>query len=195
MIQLDLFECKRQTAHILFGILILWGIHFNILNTLVLGLISLVVLILLYSIKKGYSIPLFSFVLSYFERKEYMMKYPGSGLFSFIFSAFLSVFFFEKTIAMAALSILVIGDAMTTLVGIHLGKNKNPLNKDKSIEGTIAGFISSLCVCFLFVPLVPSLVTSFVGMLVEIPKIYIYKVPIDDNLIIPLSAGFTLSLF
>ncbi|MBT4937279.1 hypothetical protein HON22_05160 [Candidatus Peregrinibacteria bacterium] len=195
MKQNHLFEWKRQLAHIVFGILILWGLHFDILSPLLLGLITLIIGVLLFSISKGFIIPVFSPVLLFFERKDDIKKCPGCGLFFFLLSSFLCVLFFEKWITMASLAILVIGDSVTTLIGIHFGKIKNPLNKKKSIEGTLAGMISSFFVCLLFFPLLPSAVTAFVAMMVEIPRFYINEVPVDDNLTIPLSAGLVLYLF
>lgn len=193
--QHHLFEWKRQLAHIVFGMLILWGLHFEILTPLVLGVITFIVFILLFSVQKGVVVPVFSAVLMSFERKESMEKYPGCGLFFFLLSAFFCVLFFEKWIAMAALSILIIGDSITTLVGVHFGNIKNPLNKNKSVEGTLAGIVSSFFVCLLFFPVLPSAVTAFISMIVEIPKFYINEIPIDDNLTIPLTAGLVLYLF
>ena len=189
------FEFRRQTAHVLFGVLILWGIHFNIFTKETLAVLTLVCGWMLYLIKQGIQVPLLYDLLHFFERTEHFEKFPGRGLFFFLLGAFFSVLLFEKTIAMASLSILLVGDAITNVAGHHLGKTENPLNKDKTVEGTIAGIIASWMVCVLFFPSFPSLIASVVAMIVEIPKLSIKNFPIDDNLTIPLAAGLVLYLF
>lgn len=188
-------EFKRQLAHVALGIFLLWGIHFNIFTPLVLGAGTLVIAFFLFLIKKGIHIPIFYPVLCYFERKDHLDAFPGRGLLFFLLGAFLTVSFFEKHIVMAALSILLVGDAVTNLAGYHFGYIKNPLNKQKTIEGTMAGIVVSFAVCSLFFPFVPSLLTAIIAMIIEIPKLSIGKIPLDDNVTIPLGAAFTLYLF
>ncbi len=191
----NVFEFRRQLAHIIFGVLILWGIHFDILTYEVLAVVIIILFFVLLLIKQGIKIPIFYQTLHFFEREKHLEKHPGRGLFFFVLGAFFCVLFFEKQICMAALSILLIGDSVTNIAGKHIGKVKNPLNEEKTIEGTIAGIIASFLVCILFFPIFPSFITSSIAMIVEIPKLYIGKIPIDDNLTIPLSAGFILYLF
>jgi len=188
----NMFEFKRQLAHILYGVLILWGIHFNWLNIKILGVLIFILYYLLKQIKKGYKVPIFYKILHFFEREKHLKRYPGRGLFFFTLGAFFTILFFNKTIALAALSILLLGDAATNVCGRHLGKTPNPLNKNKTIEGTLAGILVSFLVCCLFFTPFPSLITSIVAMIVEVPKVTIKNIPIDDNLTIPLSAGFCL---
>ena len=189
------FEFRRQLAHIVFGICILWGVYFQVLTAPVLGGITFISFLALCGIKYGYYVPVLSPVLHMFERPEHLKKCPGRGFFFFLLGAFLSVLLFEERIVMAVLSILLIGDAVTNVAGRHLGVIKNPLNKDKTVEGTLAGIIVSWWVCSLFFPVFPSLIASVVAMIVEIPKLSIGKIPVDDNVTIPLSAGLVLYLF
>lgn len=189
------FEFRRQTAHILFGVLILWGMHFALFDAVLLGIFTIVCGVLLFLIKKGVQVPVLYNLLQFFERPEHFEHFPGRGLFFFLLGAFLSNLLFPENIATASLAILLVGDAITNIAGHHLGKTKNPLNHDKTIEGTIAGILSSWMVCVLFFPAFPSFITALVAMIVEIPKISIKGIPIDDNVTIPLSAGAILYLF
>lgn len=189
------FEFKRQLAHIFFGVIILWGVHFHFLTVSVLGMGTFMLLSLLMMIKAGIEVPVLYPVLHFFEREDHLKHFPGRGLFFFVLGAFLTLLIFGEKIAMASLSILLVGDAVTNLAGCHLGKTKNPLNCEKTVEGTVAGILSSFMVCVLFYPVLPSFIASVVAMIVEIPKIYIKKIPVDDNLTIPLSAGLVLYIF
>jgi len=189
------FEFRRQLAHITFGVLVLWGIYFDILTVKTLAVGVVVLYYVLWFIKRGFKIPVFYEVLCFFERECHLKEWPGRGMFYFLLGAFLSVLFFEKNIVYASLAILIAGDSVTNVAGRHLGRIKNPLNHKKTIEGTIAGIIVSFLVCSLFFPYLESFIAAFVAMIIEIPEIKIRGIHLDDNLTIPLAAGLVLTLF
>lgn len=106
-----------------------------------------------------------------------------------LFSAMLCVAFFEPHIAACAMAFLSIGDTFAALVGMNFGKRKF-LGMNKSFEGSIACFVS----CFIFGLLwlhnpFLALVGALTATIAELGKI-----PLDDNIKIPLSSGLVMTI-
>lgn len=188
-------EIRRQILHILFGFALLFLHYKGILdNRLLLGMIiggaaaSLM-------IKKKKLSPVRKF-LSWFERDHHLEKFPGRGVLFFAIGSYLTLMLFEQNVAYAGIAILSVGDAISNIVGRYMGKIKTKLNPNKFIEGNIAGIIFSIPFAYYFFPhLYAVIAASSVGMFLEIPYIRIFGFEIDDNLLIPLGASFTLTLF
>lgn len=89
----------------------------------------------------------------------------------------------------AAIGIFALGDSTASIVGSALAKTSLPLNKDKSIEGSIAGFALAFLAGSLFVSPLIALAGAAVAMFVE----YL-PLPINDNLMIPICTGIVLTL-
>jgi HAD superfamily phosphoserine phosphatase-like hydrolase len=99
----------------------------------------------------------------------------------------LSLILFPQQIGFAAITILTLGDGTAKIIGKLLGTTHFPYNKAKKIEGTAAGIIVATIGSLLFVPPHKALIVSTVCMIVES-----FPSPINDNLVIPLIAGFLL---
>lgn len=102
--------------------------------------------------------------------------------------AVISIFLFPKEVAVPALLILSISDTLAALVGIPFGRH--PFFK-KSVEGSLAFFISASVILYLFYPetLVVNLVIALIVTLAEANP-----VNLDDNFLIPLLTGSLLLL-
>lgn len=106
-----------------------------------------------------------------------------------LFSAMLCVAFFDPIIAFCAIAFLAIGDTFAALVGMSLGKRKI-LGSNKSLEGSLACFISTLIFGLIFLQhptlaVVGALAATFAELGV---------IPLDDNIKIPIISGLALSL-
>jgi len=125
-----------------------------------------------------------------------LQRFPGRGILFFTIGATLCLAIFTPSIAYAGILILSLGDAASNLVGRHLGFMKTALNPNKNIEGTLVGILVSIPAAYFFVPnLMAATAAACIAMFLEIPNIRIGDFEIDDNLLIPLGASFTLSLF
>jgi len=101
-----------------------------------------------------------------------------------LIGSFLTILFFDKWIALAALFFLVVADAFGALVGRFWGKHS--LYKDKMIEGSVIFLLTALVVVF-FIP-ENYLVVGFVGVATAF-LIDVFVKRIDDNVAIPLGSG------
>lgn len=189
----ELLEIRRQSAHLFFGFAIASLLFLQIIDAYFLGGLFFIVLGLSLLSKKT-RIPGFYGFLEIFERKKDIRSFPGKGLLFFVLGAFLVAALFSVLIAVASVLILAFGDSMSHIFGRHFGKIKTPFHKKKHIEGSIFGLVLSALAASFFVPFPHAFLASLVAMILEFPTIRIGKIKLDDNLIIPLAAGFTLFL-
>lgn len=132
----------------------------------------------------------FGFMLRKHEIDE--TKKNLSGATYVLISALLTAIIFPKVIFITAFAILIISDTMAALIGRKYGKHKF---LSKSLEGTLAFFISAVIVTLLtpkingnLTEYILAIVAAAVGAIIE----NISYGWADDNLSIPLSVGFSM---
>ncbi|MGL5830724.1 MAG: diacylglycerol/polyprenol kinase family protein [Candidatus Altimarinota bacterium] len=133
-----------------------------------------------------------------YVRLEYKWKLPEeinilrrhekdnlAGNIFFIVATIICFAAFDYQIALLALLLTVFGDLMSALVGLKFGKTK--IYRKKSLEGTIAGMSTNLLVGYLLLPEQPEV---FIPMAVTASLVEVFTGKLDDNLTVPLAAGF-----
>lgn len=192
---MNALEIRRQLLHLVYGPVLVVLFHLKLLTLPILfgiivggGFMSLM-------IKRNRMGPV-RWALGFFERDHHMENFPGRGILFFTIGSFLVLALFPEPIAYAGILILSAGDAITNLVGRHFGRIKTRLNPNKYIEGTVVGILVSIPIAYTFVPnLYAAVAASCIAMFLEMPNVRIFNFEIDDNLLIPLGASLTLSLF
>ena len=110
----------------------------------------------------------------------------------FAIASLLAIFFFEKRIAIAALLMLCIGDSVVGIIGAVL-----PLQKSSRIKD-VRLMVMMLGTCFLVGVLFVSPPIAFVGavgaMVADAFPWRFGSITLDDNLTIPLLAGFLMTV-
>ena len=103
-----------------------------------------------------------------------------------LIGSFLTITLFPKEIAILALLFAAVGDTFAALYGKKLGKIKI---WNKTIEGSVVGFISCVLVALLFpsIPVLTKYGGAFAAMFIEL-----LPIKIDDNLRIPLFSGLVM---
>lgn len=107
-------------------------------------------------------------------------------------SALLCVIIFPKVFFITAFSILIISDTLAALIGRKFGKHRFLA---KSLEGTLAFFISASIVVFFTPKISWSPTEYFIGIFAAAVGAIIENISFgfaDDNLSIPLSIGLTM---
>ena len=121
---------------------------------------------------------------------------PFEGAIEFFVGSFFAIILFEPKAAMAAIAVLSLADAVSTLIGRNYGKHKVIFNKDKSIEGSMAFFITALPTLMFFsnplyttsVNLLYAATIAFFATLAELlPKV-------NDNITIPIVVGILMTI-
>lgn len=134
----------------------------------------------------------FGFMLRRHEVDEKKKNLNGATY--VLLSALIGILIFPKIIFITAFAMLIIGDIMAALVGRKFGKHKFLA---KSLEGTLAFFVSS-CIVVFFTPKVGYIqaefiigfIAAFIGAITENISLGF----VDDNLSIPLIVGFSMWL-
>jgi dolichol kinase len=129
---------------------------------------------------KGKRIPLLSSAFDVLDRTRGEIDFPALFYFFAIATTLIS---FSKEIAFASIVFLTIGDGLATIFGGVIGRT------EKSVEGSLLGFIPALFIAMFFVSFERAITGFFVSIFFEIlpPKI-------DDNLTVPICSGIAMSL-
>jgi dolichol kinase len=125
----------------------------------------------------------------------------------YILSVTVCVTLYPVFISATAIGIMAFGDGFATLVGKKWGKTPNPIDRNKTMEGSAAFFVFSLIACFLAMHVTSPLSSSgqilllaaagsLVGALVEMfpfedhrGSSFLQRIIIDDNFFVPIVGG------
>lgn len=112
-----------------------------------------------------------------------------------VISVFLSILFFEKSIAVKSILILTISDSLAAIIGRLAGRIRIG---NKTLEGSIAFFISAIIITYV----IPTyeytgLTFYFAGFIAVLITTVIEQITgfLDDNLSIPLTFGVLYTIF
>ncbi|HBB03052.1 MAG: phosphatidate cytidylyltransferase [Candidatus Peregrinibacteria bacterium GW2011_GWF2_38_29] len=186
-------EVRRQILHFAVGFLIAGMVFYNFLDW------KIFTAILAFGIGfslflKYVKIPIFHAFHCMFDRECDIKKFPGRGLIFMFAGSFAAYMLFPKNIAIASILTLAIGDSLTNIFGKYCGKIVSPFDKSKNIEGTIIAFFITALGIIKFVSFQQAIVATLLAMLIEMVPIRVWKIKIDDNLLIPIVAGTIMSL-
>ncbi|MBD3248584.1 hypothetical protein GF336_00885 [Candidatus Woesearchaeota archaeon] len=182
-------ETARRIFHILSGIVFVVLIHYDIVGKFFFA-VAVVMGLLISLMSMKIKVPVLYNVLKYLDRKHDIKSFPGKGAVFYGTGIFLSLVLFDKDIAMAAIMILALGDAVAPMIGKY-GKIEHPLNKKKKIEGIIAGAIAGALGAWLFIGWYEALAAAIIAMAVESIGIKMKENPLNDNILMPVTAGAT----
>ncbi|NMX22245.1 hypothetical protein C5S30_07505 [ANME-1 cluster archaeon GoMg4] len=183
-------EAKRKTIHIC-GVAIPVLYLFLPKDLIVLGFVlSLFIIFIIEWLR-------FRGVVSlpFLRKNEEEKKEIGAYVF-FVIGAFISILIFEKSIAIAAICMLAIGDAASALAGEVMSVN-NPEMQGKRMKPPtvmLVMFVTCLIIGCLILHSLPVAVCGAIGATIAdgVP-FKVQKVAINDNLTIPLFSGLLMS--
>lgn len=183
-------ELVRQLIHSSGIIFIFLGVYICLPYLILLSFMAAVSGEIIFQLDKKYYIPLFSKILRNCRRD---LNEKGFIYFFLGLTITFALFGFNMSIANAAIIILVLGDASSTLIGKKLGKNKLPYHSHKTWQGTITFFLVGFLGAWTQIPLEIAFLGAASGALIEAYS------PGDDNISIPIFCGavitFLLYLF
>jgi dolichol kinase len=107
----------------------------------------------------------------------------------FAIGILLTLLLFPAPASSAAIAIFAFGDSTASIVGRFFSSTPLPFNKDKSLEGSASGFFFAFLAGAVFVSPLTALAGAAIAMFIE----YL-PLPVNDNLMIPLTTGLALTL-
>lgn len=120
-----------------------------------------------------------------------------SGLPFYALGCSISLFFFQRDIALMSCMFLIYADPISSFFGVLYGKDK--LLPNKSLQGAVAGFFTCYLICLFYLVntatigthlLIFAIVSGLIGALSELISAF----NIDDNLTIPVLSGLGMTL-
>ena len=123
-------------------------------------------------------------------RRRERFNFTGSTY--ILFGSVISILFFNKYVAITAISFIILGDIAAVFVGKTIGRTK--LGRKKTLEGSLA----FLGVCFL-VALIVHFVSGlalWIGLLGAVVATLVENLTlfVDDNVTVPLLSGLVMQL-
>jgi phytol kinase len=113
-----------------------------------------------------------------------------SGVFWTWLGSFLTMIIFKRReIVLAALGFMIFGDFAAALVGKFWGRHRWPGDTTKTIEGTTAFALAATAAGWWFLPPHVVIISAVAAAALES-----IRLPVDDNLWIPLVSGVCLTL-
>ncbi|ASA78515.1 diacylglycerol/polyprenol kinase family protein [Thermococcus sp. 5-4] len=101
-------------------------------------------------------------------------RYRVAAHIYFAAAAFIVVYFFPAEIAIGAITVATVGDALAAIIGKSLGRHR--FSNGKSLEGSLAYFISGVLILYPLVGPLLAVIGSLTGALVEL-----YGLPPGSN--------------
>lgn len=197
------FELRRQLFHIFLGLATIVLFYFEIIDALFIFIV-LILGVILSLLSRKYKIPIIYWFLKRFEREDVIQKSPGKGSIYFLVGVLLTIKLFPKDIALTSIMILALGDSVSTLIGINFGRTKHFINGSgkKLLEGTLAGIVAAFIGCLVLIFSIPNFSVAILeaaiacigAMIIETIDLQVNKQAVDDNIIVPLSAGAIITL-
>ena len=119
-------------------------------------------------------------------------KLSFSGLPFYALGVALTIYLFPEKIAVLAILFLIFSDPIASIVGVYLGKDR--LLPNKTLQGTIAAFISCFCLSMIYFLLINNqskniIIFAFFSAVVGALSELVSAFNIDDNLTIPVLSG------
>lgn len=182
-------EVRRRIFHLVCGIVFAGLIEYDVVDVPVVAMMITGLLILSWTIKQhDGKVPVAGWFFEKFDRPKDFKKLPGKGSIFYLFGVLLVLILFDKDISAASVIILALGDSIAPIAGQY-GSIKNPFNRKKYIEGSIAGGLVAMIGAMLFVGIWEAAAASFAAMVVEGIGLKLGTNQLDDNIAMPVAAG------
>lgn len=181
-------ESKRKLVHL--GAIVLPVLYYFLPEPIgrigLLVLSAAVVILDVFRLRSSAARATFALLFGPLIRQHEVWSLTGATY--LLFSSVVCVFLFERPVAVAAISFLVLGDLMAAVIGGRYGRIRV---WGKTVEGAVACLITCLVVVYVIpdLPLGAGLAGAFIAALVEVVPL-----PLDDNLSIPLMSGLIMQL-
>jgi len=120
--------------------------------------------------------------------RQHEMAGDFTGATYILLSVCLTVAFFDKPIAIAALTFIIVGDTLAAIIGRKFGKHKF---WNKSVEGSTACLIGTAIVAA-FLPEIPIQVRFFGAVVATVVEAL--PLGVDDNITVPILSGLSMTL-
>ncbi len=186
----NITEIRRNLFHLVLGTLIVVLLYFGLIDVWVLAGVTVIGFMLSLRQKRK-KVPVIDWFIRVFERESEQKEFPGRGSFYLLLGITLAVALFPEPIALASVVILTVGDSLSPLIAMKLGRIRHPLNREKVLDASAIGFFVAFLSATFFVSPAEAFIASYLAMIVESVD-YLKGRRIEDNITIPLISGLSI---
>jgi HAD superfamily phosphoserine phosphatase-like hydrolase len=136
---------------------------------------------------EGRNLPVFSKITNLAASENELHEFAAAPIY-FAVGILLTLIMFPTVEGSAAIAVFAVGDSSASLVG-GLSSIRNPINKGKTLGGSIGGLLLAFLAGLLFITPWKALIGAIVAMTIEA-----LPLPINDNITIPISAAIGMTL-
>ncbi|MGZ4916683.1 MAG: hypothetical protein ACXV45_08530 [Halobacteriota archaeon] len=181
-----MLELRRKLAHLILGTCFAYAVV-SLPHTLVVAVNLLLIAGLLVSayLYQAHKVRFFVWLFERFDRPG---KFTARGAVTFFVGTLATVLLFPPFVAAVSILVLAVGDAAAAIAGYYAGTHK--IFRSKTLEGTLAFFVSTGIVLALLIAPSTAIVIALVTAFLEL----ITPPYIDDNLVLPIATGILLSI-
>lgn len=179
-------ELRRKLSHLAFGVFLAflvispWHVLAIILNvSLIIGVFAAAYL------NERFHVAFIARVFAYYNASN---RPATKAAITFFAGCLFAVLLFPPLNAALAILVLSVGDGVAAIAGLYIGRHK--LFNGKTLEGSVAFFISAFVVLVLFITPTKAGVIALIAAATELTT----PAYLDDNLSIPIITGLLLSL-
>jgi len=183
---------ERNLFHLGAGIVVVFLLYFGYIDAWVLAGITAAGFVISLAQKRK-PVPVIDTLIRFFGRGEENGSFPGRGAVFMFFGMTLAAALFPEDIALASITILAVGDSLSPIIATRLNRIMHPLNREKVLDASTAGFFVAFLAGTFFVSLTESFIAAYIAMFVESVD-YLKGRRIEDNITIPLVAGLSISV-
>ena len=163
--------------------------HFSSKNFVLILSIAFIILMAIVEYLRFFNTKLYKHIKNLSKILRVHEAHNLTGASYMAISMLICIIFFPKILVITAFFILAISDTLAALIGMRFGKIKL---FDKTIEGCLAFFISSVLICHIIMNLysianIDNLAIFFICFITTITELVSKKLQLDDNLSIPLT--------
>lgn len=137
---------------------------------------------------EGKRVPIISWIVGHAATKAELYEFATAPVF-FALGILFTLLLFPASAGNAAVAVFALGDSAAATVGKTLGRKKLSFNKGKTFEGLAAGLFAGFLAALVYVNPLKALIAAATATIIEC-----LPLPINDNLIIPLTTAFVLTL-
>ncbi len=184
-------ELGRKAIHLNSLLIVLIYIFFDKQTALYFLIVALILFLEVeyFRIEWGFKIPLLG---RFFRAKE---KHTLGGEVFFVIGSIIAISVFSREIAIAAILMTTFGDMAAALFGKAFGRTWIPGLKNRAVEGCAAEFFVNIIIGYIiFIYMAaegyshPGIIIIIMALTATIVETLVNR--IDDNLLIPVFAGF-----
>ena len=136
----------------------------------------------------GKNLPIISAITRNAASQSELYEFAAAPLY-FAIGILVTLLLFPLPISGAAIAMFALGDSTASILGGRISKKSLPFNKNKTIEGSLAGFFFAFLAGSFFIPPIYALFGAAIAMTIE----YL-PLPVNDNVLVPVFTGLALNI-